>query len=368
MRKSALIITLLGIALFSVYFVQKIYKKNESQVQKEPIQKETTFDEALESISEEDIKKNLEYLASDQLEGRMSGKNGNVLAAKFIKDKFEEFELETVYQKFNIKRMNPGPKNEIGEDFTQNICSWVDGNDEKLKNEIIVVGAHMDHIGYGPQMSRFGGNKIHPGADDNASGTVALLEVAKAFSKLKNKVGRTVVFVAFSAEEMGLIGSKFYCNDPIFPQDAPDINKHVFMLNMDMVGYLGKGENPVSFSDGDSSFDIKRTIDNLSNKYSFAKGITSRSTGGSDHACFYNKRIPIAFLHTGLHPHYHKPSDTADKINFEGLSKVAKYAFELSWNIANANIRPTFNNEVFKELDLRHDHGHQEFPESNERK
>lgn len=323
--------------------------------------KQESFEEVLSQISLEDLKKNLEYLASDQLEGRMSGKKGNTLAAEFIKKQFEQFGLETKYHKFNIKRSNPGPKNEIGDDFTQNIYGWITGNDDNLKNEIVVIGAHMDHIGYGPSMSRFGGGKIHPGADDNASGTVALIELAKCFSKLKNKIKRTTVFMAFSAEEMGLIGSKFYCDNPLFPVDKPDINKHVFMLNMDMIGYLGKGQHTVSFRNNNSSIQVDKIIDELSSRYSFAPNITGRRSGGSDHACFYNKKVPIAFLHTGLHAHYHKPSDTADKINYEGLTSVVKYAFELSWLVVNSEDKPVFNCLNFEEMELKHDHGVEEF-------
>jgi acetylornithine deacetylase/succinyl-diaminopimelate desuccinylase-like protein len=162
-----------------------------------------SFEEALNSIDANELKKDLEYLASDELEGRMSGKKGNVVAADFIKKKYESFELGTIYHKFNIERLNSGPKNESGDGFTQNIYAWVDGNDPALKDEIIVIGAHMDHIGYGPSMSRSRRIAIHPGADDNASGTVATMQIAKAFSLLKDKVKRTVVFQSYSAEERG---------------------------------------------------------------------------------------------------------------------------------------------------------------------
>lgn len=342
------------------FILKKDLKLIEKPTETRP-KKENNFSEVISEISLKDLKENLEYLASDQLEGRMSGKKGNVLAAEFIKKQFENFGIETKYHKFNVKRMNPGPNNETGDNFTQNIYGWIVGNDQNLKNEIVVIGAHMDHIGYGPSMSRSGGGKIHPGADDNASGTVALIELAKSFSKLKEKVKRTVVFMAFSAEELGLVGSKFYCDNPLFPLEKPDITSHVFMLNMDMIGYLGKGQHTVSFSNNNSSIQIDKIINELSNKYSFAKNITGRKTGGSDHACFYNKKVPIAFLHTGLHPHYHKPSDTADKINYEGLTSIVKYAFELSWLVANNEEKPVFNCSNFEEMELTHDHGAVEF-------
>lgn len=369
MRKLQLIVLVLGVMLLVVYasknpkllphFVQPPIV--EPQVIEPPKPIEKTYEEALASISEIDLKKHLEYLASEELEGRMSGKKGNIAAAEFIKKLYEGFGLETMYHKFNIQRMNPGPKNETGDDFTQNIYAWIEGSDPTLKDEIVIIGAHMDHIGYGPQMSRWGGGKIHPGADDNASGTVALIQIAKAFSMLKGKNKRTVVFQSYSAEEMGLIGSRYYCSNPVFPKNNPNISKHIFMLNMDMVGYLGKAKT-LAFNSAESSVDIKTIIGELSSKYSFANSVTSRGSGGSDHASFYNKKVPIAFLHTGLHPHYHTPTDTADRINFAGVEKVAKYGFELSWKVVNSDNRPTFNWGEFQEMEYTHDHGHKEAP------
>lgn len=365
MRKIQLIVILFLIVLFAVYLSKnKINRQisQESFVPKTEIQLEIPpqkkYDEIFEEISGIEIKKDLEYLCSNELEGRMSGKKGNVLAAEYLKEKYESFGLNVIYQKLKIRRMNPGPKNETGDDFTQNIIAWIEGNE--LKEEIVVVGAHMDHIGWGPAMSRSRGMAIHPGADDNASGTVALIQIAKAVSLLKGQNKRTVVFISFSAEEMGLIGSRYYCNNPVFPKENPNIQNHVFMLNMDMVGYLGKAKNNVSFNEGESSTDISSIIGELSKKYSFAKSITGRRSGGSDHASFYNKKVPIAFLHTGMHNHYHTPRDTVDKINFDGIEEISKYGFELIWKITNADARPSFNYGGFQEMEYTHDHGHKE--------
>lgn len=323
---------------------------------------ESKYEDAIATIDQSDLKNNLVYLASEELEGRMSGKKGNVVAAEFIKKKFESFGLKTMYHKFKINRVNPGPKNETGDDFTQNIYAWIEGTDPVLKNEIVVIGAHMDHIGYGPSMSRARGKMaVHPGADDNASGTVALLEIAEAFSKIKSKCRRTIVFQSYSAEEMGLIGSRYYCNNPVFPESSPSIKSHVFMLNMDMIGYLGRGQYFAGFDVGDSSIDLRKIVSRLDGKYSFAKKITSHGSGGSDHASFYNKKVPVAFLHTGLHAHYHTPTDTADRINFDGLEKVAKYAFDFAFIVATDDQSPKFNFANFKEMPYTHDHGHSLF-------
>lgn len=325
-----------------------------------------TYADALASITLKELKDNLYYLASDKLEGRMSGKKGNIVAAAFIKEKYESFGLETMYHKFNISRLNPGPKNERGNNFTQNIYAWIEGNDPQLKNEIVVVGAHMDHIGYGPSMSRAPRRReIHNGADDNASGTVALIEIAEAFSLIRNKIKRTVVFQSYSAEEMGLIGARHYCNYPQFPRDKPSIRSHVAMINMDMIGYLKTGRHLTGFNSGNSSPNLGEIINDLNNKYSFAQRITSRGAGGSDHAPFYNNRIPVAFLHTGTHRYYHTPDDTANRINYEGLERVSKYAFELAYRVVQSEDAPRFNVANFKEMLYIHDHGEEPFPHDN---
>lgn len=330
-----------------------------------PIQeppKQLTYEEALNTITEAELKKDLYYLASDELEGRMSGKKGNVTAATFLKEFHEENGLPTEYQQFNIRRVNPGPHNEEGDSFTKNIFASIEGVGP-LKDEVVVLGAHMDHIGYGPSMSRSRSrNKIHPGADDNASGTVVVMQVAQALSHFKGRLPRTVVFQHYSAEEMGLIGARYYCDNPTFPKSGPSIKKHIAMVNLDMVGYLNRGFYFAGFHSGDSSLDIGRYINELNNKYTFARRITSRGSGGSDHACFYNKRVPVAFLHTGSHSHYHTPTDTADKLNYEGMERVAKYTFELVWKIIHADVKPAFNHEEFKAMEFKHDHGHPDVP------
>ena len=369
MRKLPLLVLSLGIILLVVWISKRPVEQKQvakppfqnEQVKpvdpvKPPIVKPKTYEEALASISESEIKQHLEYLCSQDLEGRMSGKKGNILAAEYIKKIYESYGLQTAYQKFPISRVNPGPKNENGDDFTQNVIAWMDGP----KDEIVVVGAHMDHIGYGPKMSSWGGGKIHPGADDNGTGTVALLQIAKACAALKGQNKRTIVFMSFSGEEMGLIGSRYYVDNPMFPKGGPDLKKHVFMLNMDMVGYLGKLKTSGEI-ETDSSADISGMITQLSKKYTFARTITGRSGGGSDHASFYNKKIPVACLHTGMHSAYHTPSDTVDRINMPGVQSVACYAFELAWLATQAEERPSFNYGGFKEMEYTHDHGQMPF-------
>ena len=356
------LIVIFGIQFFVFYLKEKQKRSTAPQttiVVHPPIApalppKEFTYDDALASINSENIKKMVYYLASEELEGRMSGKKGNVIAADYLKKEYESYGLPTMYHRFSIEKLNSGPKRELGDNYTQNVYAWIEGSN---KDQIVVVGGHMDHIGYGPSMSRSRIIAIHPGADDNASGTAALLAVAKAFSMVKNQLKRTIVFQSYSAEEMGLIGSRFYCNDPVFPLQSPSISKHIFMLNYDMVGTLDSGEFYSGFYDGNSSAEITKYIKELDQKYSFAKRITSQGSGGSDHASFYNKKVPVAFLHTGLHSRYHTPADKPDTLNYEGIEKIAKYSFELLWKVVQNETYPAFNYSEFKEMEYNHDHG-----------
>ena len=318
-------------------------------------------DEALQLITAENLKTALHFLASQDLEGRMSGKRGNKRAFAYIEDMYKSFGLKTERDRFAIQRVNPGPHNEQGDDFTENVYAYIEGSDPVLKDEIVVIGAHGDHIGWGSRYSRSRSVAVHPGADDNASGTVCIMAVAEAFAKL-GPIPRTIVFQSYSGEEMGLIGSRHYVSNPTFPKNGPAINKHIAMCNLDMVGRLGRGAYAVGWHDGMSSIDLRRYISELSSKYTFARNITGHSSGGSDHAPFYNARVPIAFLHTGTHGDYHTPTDTADKINYTGMEGIAKYCFELAYKIVHADTRPAFNHASFKKMDYIHDHGHKGDP------
>lgn len=366
MKKLQLVIVALWIMTIAVYISKttRIPDPERNSEMERPGKRLDTLEEALGKITSDSSKSTVFYLSSQELEGRMSGKKGNEAAAEFIKGNLEKLGYQTRYQKFNIEKMNPGPKKETGENFTSNVCAWSTGSDDDLRKEVVVVGAHFDHIGYGPRMSMQPGKaRVHPGADDNASGTAALLEIAKALSNVEKK--RTLLFIAFSAEEMGLLGSRHYVENPLLPENEPNIANHVFMLNMDMVGHLKNAKRPTSYSD--VSIDINRHIGELGEKYPFAKLITSRTSGGSDHASFYNKRVPVAFLHTGGHEYYHTPQDTPESLNYEGLEKVSKYAAELTLRVCNDRKKPAFNHNNFKKMSSDHDHGITKFQQGEEK-
>ena len=302
-----------------------------------------------------------------------------------------------------------------------NVIGILEGNDNTLKNEAIVIGAHYDHLGRGGQGSlAVNSTEIHHGADDNASGVAAMLELARQFAKSKNNK-RTLIFIAFGGEEEGLLGSKFYVNNPAFP-----LAKTVAMINMDMVGRLkddkltigGIGTasewkniinriNPsgeVNQTIGEENIKAKNVIENalkqrgfngvrvrtnntpftiygIIGKYKLAevmqtameanggKPIRNEATesqnmiptsaeiansipfilqfnedgfGPSDHSSFYGKQIPVLFFFTGSHEDYHKPTDTADKINYDGLLKIENFVGVLVKAIDANPAKPTY--------------------------
>jgi aminopeptidase YwaD len=250
-----------------------------------------------------------------------------------------------------------------------NVIGILEGTDPQLKNEAIVIGAHYDHLGHGRQGSlAVNSSEIHHGADDNASGTSAVLELARQFAKEK-KNKRTLIFMAFSGEEEGLLGSGFYVNNPIWPLD-----KTVAMINLDMVGRLK--DQKLNIGGVGTASEWKRLVEqkNLSSvvtsdvkitydpvipasqdippgipqpiKSAKAIGFTLQLNedgfGPSDHSSFYGKKIPVLFFFTGTHNDYHKPSDTFEKINYDGLTKITDYVSSIVRNIDQNLTRPTF--------------------------
>lgn len=227
-----------------------------------------------------------------------------------------------------------------------NVIGILPGNDPVLKNQAIIVGAHYDHLGHGgPESLAVNSTEIHHGADDNASGVAAIIEVARAFAKRKDNK-RTIIFMSFSGEEEGLIGSKFYVNNPVFP-----LENTVAMINLDMVGRLRSDKLSVGGMGTASEWNelVKRRNEiYFDNDYGYGIGkkftleLNDDGFGPSDHSSFYGKKIPVLFLFTGSHEDYHKPSDTADKINYEGATDVVYFVADLLKTIDQNPQRPTY--------------------------
>lgn len=224
---------------------------------------------------------------------------------------------------------------------TRNVVGVLEGAGP-LADETIVIGGHYDHLGHGGLRSgslAFFSRDIHNGADDNASGTAMVLELARRIARRPDPLPRRVVFMAFSGEEKGLLGSRYYVEHPLIPLD-----KTVMMINFDMVGRLND-KNELTIVGTGSTPGIEELVDALGSDSGFkikkVKGM-SDGFGGSDHESFYNKGVPILFPFTGLHPDYHRPSDDADKINYPGMARIADLGELLILDIARRPARPVF--------------------------
>lgn len=308
--------------------------------------KTISFNDALNVIKKDELKKMLYWFCSPENEGRMSGKKGNVASKDYIINYYKSLGLSPgvsdFTQTFNIERLNNFK--EDGDTFTSNVVAVIPPVDQNVLDETLVIGAHFDHIGYGPNMSRTPTRReVHPGADDNASGTVAVLGAAKILSVMKGQNRRRIVFVNFSAEEMGLIGSKYYvANNPY--------SKTIFMLNMDMVGRLN-GKNTIDAFGAGSSPELKAVLNKIQG-FPFRPNITSGSGGGSDHVPFYQKGIPVCFIHTGMHNDYHTPEDTANRIDYDGLLQVTRYVATIVWEVDKLPTRPRFQGTTLGESEF----------------
>ena len=218
-----------------------------------------------------------------------------------------------------------------------NVIGVIDG-EGPLAEETVVVGAHYDHVGRGGQNSLApGSSEIHNGADDNASGTVTMLELARRFGQKAKakKPQRRIVFMAFTGEEMGLLGSARYCKEPVFPLEST-----VAMLNMDMVGRL-KEEKLIVYGTGTSPrWEPELKQFNGENGFKFV--FKPEGVGPSDHASFYLKKIPVLHFFTGEHVDYHKPTDDWDKINVEGVARVADLIEAMINTTVETTARPEF--------------------------
>ncbi|GIV20134.1 MAG: hypothetical protein KatS3mg023_1885 [Armatimonadota bacterium] len=221
---------------------------------------------------------------------------------------------------------------------TANIIGVVEGTDPKLKDEYIVIGAHMDHLGWGYQGGSMYTGKlpaIHYGADDNASGTAGVLELAQYFAA--NPPKRSLIFMAFSGEEIGLLGSAHYTRHPIIP-----LEKTVAMLNMDMIGRLR--DDQLSVIGADSSPAWRPLLEELNAEAGFNLSTGGGAIGGgSDHAPFLARKIPVLFFFTGMHREYHTPADKPETINAAGAARVVRFVASIAERIANAPERISYS-------------------------
>jgi len=274
------------------------------------------------------------FLASDSLGGRETGTEFEQKAASYLKDRMKSIGLqpkgngESYFQTFTFKPKND-PHQEvqyITGDSTITGTNVIGYFDNKA-DQTIIVGAHYDHLGMGGEGSLYReGEAIHNGADDNASGVAVLLHLADSLGKSKLN-NYNYLFIAFSGEEMGLLGSNYFVKNPTF-----DLSKSNYMINMDMVGRL-REDNTLSVS-GTGTAPIWNQVLNSTNP-GFKLVLKESGVGPSDHTSFYLQDIPVLHFFTGQHEDYHKPSDDSDKLNYEGMEKISNYIIDVIEELNN---------------------------------
>jgi hypothetical protein len=277
-------------------------------------------------VTPADIEAHITFLASDSLNGREAGSADEAIAANYIADHFRDFGLEpagdneTFFQEFTINTAvlrNP----HAGEDaegeklLSKNVVGLLQGTGDS--DELIIIGAHYDHLGYGQFGSLYRGDepRIHNGADDNASGTAGVLELAQYFSE--NRIEKDILFLAFSGEEMGLLGSAHYVDEP-----TVDIENAIAMINMDMIGRMTDNKLMIF---GIGTADKWEAIIDSANTGDLNLNLVEDGTGASDHTSFYYKDIPVLHYFTDTHADYHRPSDDTEYINMDGTALALQH-------------------------------------------
>ncbi len=287
-------------------------------------------------ITKNEIYDHLAFLTSEKNAGRLPGEKTNRKIVRYIIKDFKDSGIKpfkTGYkQSFDAKIRVYKDEPEKPAVKTWNVIGYLEGNDPVLKNEYIVLGAHYDHLGKGgPSSKSPKRNAIHYGADDNASGAAALLEISEKLAAQKKQLKRSIIFIAFGAEEQGLLGSKYFTEHPTVP-----LSQIKLMINLDMVGRLNK-QNQV-YMGGAGTF--PGGVDLMTNEGK-AMGLNpvvhAGSVGGSDHVSFYKKKISVLGIHTGGHPQYHTPEDVIGLINLEGEKKVCEYVYRVILKIASGS-------------------------------
>ena len=280
-------------------------------------------DELYAQINTKNLKKHIQYLSKDKMLGRETGRSGSQKAADYVEKYFKKYGLiakgtEGYSQSFiaTVKRV----KVEDPERKSENIIGFLDNSAPYT----IVIGAHYDHLGtghIGGSKDSLGVGKIHNGADDNASGVAGLLELARHYSGNNIKEPFNILFIGFGAEELGLLGSKHFTENPTIPLE----NIH-WMLNMDMIGRYNPDNGVAVIGYGTSSA-FPKIFDGITSSIKFNK--SKDGNGGSDQTSFYRKNIPVLFFHTGGHDDYHKPTDDEPKIDYKSLEAILKLEIDV---------------------------------------
>jgi Zn-dependent M28 family amino/carboxypeptidase len=289
------------------------------------------------SITSTELKKHLYIFASDEFEGRKTGEEGQKKAAKYLVDYYKSLNISATNGMNYLQNIPASYFKGRSKNDSENVLAFIKGSEKPA--EIIVISAHYDHLGTKDGV-------IYKGADDDGSGTVAVLEIAQAFKIAKDRGNgpkRSILFLNLTGEEVGLMGAKYYAENPVFPLENTVAN-----LNIDMIGRVDEkytdnpnyvyliGADKISNELHQISENVNATYTNLKLDYTFNdESDPNRYYYRSDHYQFAKNNIPVIFYFNGVHEDYHKPTDTPDKINYELLAKRAQLVFYTAWEIAN---------------------------------
>ena len=297
---------------------------------------------AVQSITTDDLERHVEALADDSFEGREAGARGGRAAGVYLAREFERHVLAG-------GAADGGYFQPFGSGY-RNILAVLEGSDAELASEVILVGAHYDHVGYGTYQNSYGPTGyIHNGADDNGSGTAVVVELVEAFGQLSTRPKRTILFALWDAEEKGLLGSKHWVAQPTVPLDRLRL-----AINMDMVGRLRNEQLEVSGSR--TALNLRRLVTLSHRDPALQHDFNWEVQDNSDHYSFYSRQIPFLMMHTGLHDQYHRPSDDAHLINGDGMTRVARLMFGVVNELADADTLGGFRAAARREqpIDARH--------------
>ena len=293
------------------------------------------LDVARSSITTSELHGHVSVLADDMLEGREAGSRGGRVAAKYVIQRLEEASLQPA-----------GANGRFTQPFMggfQNVLAILPGSDPELREEYIVVGAHYDHVGYGTRRNSYGPwGYIHNGADDNASGVAALLEVIDALSQADHRPRRSILFAFWDGEEKGLLGSKHWRNNPTVPFSAVRL-----AINIDMVGRLTDGRIEVGGTR--SGFGARQLMSSDRLGEEIWLDFNWEYKNNSDHWTFFEAGVPSLYVHTGIHDDYHRPSDDVEKLNVDGIRQVSAYLLEQLSKMADEEDLPAYRSAATRE-------------------
>jgi hypothetical protein len=288
------------------------------------------------------IRADVAWLASDRLEGRRIGSPGADSAAAWVGHRFAALGLKPAeglggwFQRFTVSADAPAAHGtDLAGKSGVNVIGVLPGRDPALAGEYLVIGAHYDHLGLGGSGSLDPDSVgvAHNGADDNASGVAALLETARRL--VLTRPARSVLFLAFSGEEQGLLGSTHYVKNPVVPNE-----RVVAMLNFDMVGRL-RDHKLIAYG-VETAAEFRGLLDSLNADAGFALSAQGDGYGPSDHTSFTVVKRPVLHFFTGTHEDYHRTTDDAARINVEGIERIASFAADLTGALGNRGAPLTF--------------------------